>query len=329
MKTVRFVGAAVLLVAGMLLGLSSCANKGANGAIVATVNGSPIYASSLDMEMVRYEQLLLDEGDAEGAANPERMGRVRAAALEKLIDTELLYQEAVRAGHQASEQAVDEQLGGLIGQFESEERFEEALAELGIQREDLRRDLEHSLAIQGFVDNDIGPAVEVSVQDARAYYDSHPELFTEPERVRARHILLQVPSEGGEAAEQARRTLEELRGRVLAGEDFGALAEQYSQGPSAPAGGDLGYFGRGEMVEPFDRAVFALAVGELSGVVVTPFGYHLIQLVDRTEASLVEFERIAAQLVPYLEDQRIGDRLASLTRELRGKADISITGSAD
>jgi parvulin-like peptidyl-prolyl isomerase len=83
------------------------------------------------------------------------------------------------------------------------------------------------------------------------------------------------------------------------------------------------------MVEAFDRAVFALSVGELSGIVVTPFGYHLIQLVDRTEPSLVEFEQIAPQLTPYLRDQRVGEKIASLTRELRERADISVPERAD
>jgi peptidyl-prolyl cis-trans isomerase C len=172
--------------------------------------------------------------------------------------------------------------------------------------------------------------VSVTAEEARAFYDTNPELFTEPEQVRARHILLQVQPEGGEVAvEQARSTLEELRRRALAGEEFAALAQQYSQGPSASAGGDLGYFGPGEMVEPFERAAFALQVGEISGIVISPFGYHLIQLVDRTVPSVVEFEQIASQLALYLKEQKVGESVSDLTRELRSKAEISIESSSE
>ncbi|MBN1835649.1 MAG: SurA N-terminal domain-containing protein, partial [Spirochaetales bacterium] len=179
----------VLVAVGSALGFAGCAREGAGGPVVATVNGRPIYAASLDLEMVRYEQLLLAGGDAEGSADPVRMARLRAEALEKLIDTELLYQEALRTGHEASKEAVEEQLSSLKGQFESEEAFETALGELGIEQTELRRDLERGLVIQEFVEEDIRPTVTVTPEDARAYYDTHPEQFTEPERVRARHIL--------------------------------------------------------------------------------------------------------------------------------------------
>jgi parvulin-like peptidyl-prolyl isomerase len=325
MKKVRFAGLAAVLVAGAALGFASCANKKADGEVVARVNGTPIYASSLDMEVVRYEQTLLDHGEAAGSMDAVRMGRFRAGALEKLIDTELLYQEALRTGHEVADATVDEQMRGLSGQFENEEKFQEALDGLKIHREDLRRDLQHSLAIQQFINAEIEPKVSVTEQDARTYYDDNRGLFTQPERVRVREILLTVSQEGGEAAAtKARDTLEELRRRAVAGEDFAALAKQYSQGPSASSGGDLGYFGRGDMVEPIERVAFALKVGEISGIVITPVGYHLIQLVDRTAPAVVPFEQIGPQLVSYLKDQRIGEALSDLTRDLRSKAEISI-----
>lgn len=322
-KAIR-AGRAVAVAAAVAMALAGCTKEDPNGEIVARVNGAAIYASSLDMELVRHEQRLLERGEM---ADPDQMGTYRDDALQKLIDTKLLYQEAVRAGHGAGSETVDEQLQGLIGGFESEQRFDEALAELGIRREDLRRDLEHGLSIQQLIVSKIEPAVRVSPEDVRAFYDSHPELFTESERVRARHILLQVPPEGGEAeAEQARRTLEELRRRVLAGEDFSALARAHSQGPSAPEGGDLGYFGRGDTVEPFEEAAFALEAGELSGVVVSPFGYHLIQVLERIPPTPVSFEEILAPLTQYLEDQKVSGAVDELARELRAKAKITIVG---
>jgi peptidyl-prolyl cis-trans isomerase C len=330
MNKIQMAGLTAVLVAGAALGFASCANEKAEGEVVARVNGTPIYASSLDMELVRHEQVLLERGESAESMDPVRMGRFRAGALEKLIDSELLFQEALRTGHKVADSAVDEQMKTLSGQFENEEKFQEALNGLKIQRKDLWRDLQHSLAIQEFINTDIEPTVSVTDQEARAYYDDNPDLFTQPERIRARHILVQVPEEGGEAAAtKARQTLEDLRRRALAGEDFAALAEQYSEGPSASAGGDLGYFGRGDMVAPFERAAFALKVGEISGIVITPFGYHLIQLVDRTPPVTLPFEQIASQLALYLRDQRVGEKVSDLARELRSKADISIAAHGE
>jgi peptidyl-prolyl cis-trans isomerase D len=137
-----------------------------------------------------------------------------------------------------------------------------------------RREIQSSLAIED--------------ADVRAYYDENPEEFSREEQVRARHILLSVSPE--RTAEQARAELEEARQRLASGADFAELARQLSDDPgSKDRGGDLGLFGRGDMVAPFEAAAFGAEPGEVVGPVETDFGLHLIEVLDKQPGGSITF----------------------------------------
>jgi parvulin-like peptidyl-prolyl isomerase len=121
-----------------------------------------------------------------------------------------------------------------------------------------------------------------------------------------------------------RRTLEGLRERVLKGESFEALAERYSQDMRAGKGGDLGYVARGQLAGDFEQTVFALQAGQISGVVSSPYGYHLIQAVDHQPPSKVSFERVKGSLAQFLHGRKVDEAVSALAKELRDKARISI-----
>lgn len=131
---------------------------------------------------------------------------------------------------------------------------------------------------------------------ARDEYRANPEKFTVPEQIRVRHILIR-PTET-RSADEAKKLADELLARLKAGEDFEALAAQYSEDPSnAKKGGDLGFFGRGQMVGPFDRAAFTLTEpGQLSEVVGTQFGYHIIRFEERKAPALKSYEEVKDSL---------------------------------
>ena len=125
----------------------------------------------------------------------------------------------------------------------------------------------------------------------QSFYDSHPEHFKEPERVRASHILIKSkPDAGPVEKEERRKTLEAVKKRLDQGEDFGVLAKQFSQCPSAEKGGDLGYFERGKMVKPFEDEAFSMNLGEVSDIVVTSFGFHLIKVADKKPERIIPYE---------------------------------------
>jgi hypothetical protein len=135
-------------------------------------------------------------------------------------------------------------------------------------------------------------------------------------RIKARHILFTYPEEADEAARDSVQALAaEVQSRAAGGEDFGALAQEYSQDPgSAQAGGDLGWFQRGRMVKPFEDAAFALEPGEVSGVVETPFGLHIIKL-DEREAPTWDPETaddFRQQLIQQRQQEAVGTYVDSL-----------------
>ncbi len=125
----------------------------------------------------------------------------------------------------------------------------------------------------------------------KEYYDLHAEEYIKPERMRARHILLKLsPNASSEDEAEVKARAEDLLREALGKKDFAELARAHSQGPSAPQGGDLGFFARGKMVKPFDEAAFALEVGQVGGPVKTPFGYHLIKVEEKEPAAVRVFE---------------------------------------
>lgn len=160
-------------------------------------------------------------------------------------------------------------------------------------------------------------ATNVSPEEARAYYDANPAEFDQPEQVQARHILLQVNDD--RSAQEAQSQLEDVKRRVLAGEDFAAIAAEISEDPgSKERGGDLGSFGRGAMVEAFETAAFSTAPGQMTGPVQTDFGYHLIQVLGRTEGGPRPFETVEAEISQRLVLERSNEATQAKAEEIAG-----------
>jgi len=143
---------------------------------------------------------------------------------------------------------------------------------------------------------------------AHEHYLANPERYAIPESVRARHILIAI-QDGDRAG--ARERAEALLQRIRAGEDFAEIADENSDDrATAQGGGELGWFGRGHMTKPFEDAVFALqGSGDLSGVVETEFGFHIIQLEERRESDRVPFDAVKRQIVSQLQKQYVDDKI--------------------
>jgi peptidyl-prolyl cis-trans isomerase C len=287
---------------------------------VASVNGITIDRTRLEREMSRQEQQLTMQGLTMEESQREAF---RNDVLDRLINQELILQESRRKGYTAAPAALEEQIGAIRGQFPDQESFIQALTQWSFTEESLAEEIARGLTIQAYIEAEISLQVSIGAGDALSYYQEHPEQFARPEQLHARHILISLEEAAAEDAErEARGRIEDIQQKLQAGGDFAALAEEYSEGPSAPRGGDLGYFGRGQMVPPFEEAVFALSVGEVSGIVRTAFGFHLIELVDRQPPGLIAFEEIQADLIDYLTQERVSSSVDTLVDALRAGADI-------
>lgn len=165
--------------------------------------------------------------------------------------------------------------------------------------------------------------VQVSEEEARQYYDGHRDEFRREEQVRARHILVRVEEDAGDAAKaEARGRAEEALARIKAGADFAAVAAETSEDSSAARGGDLGLFRRGLMVPEFEAAAFALEPGEVSDLVETQFGFHIIKVEEKIPAGTPPFDEVRPQIEGKLRSQKAQD----LARQKAGQAHIDLSG---
>jgi peptidyl-prolyl cis-trans isomerase C len=179
------------------------------------------------------------------------------------------------------------------------------------------------LAIQQFIDAHIAQKATVSDQEIKTFYESRPALFKQPEQVRASHILIKVEPQADESHKTAaRKKIQKIQQRLQKGEDLAALAQEFSQCPSSAKGGDLGYFRRGQMVKPFEEAAFALKPGEVSDVVETKFGYHLIKVIEKKSETTIAFEDIKDRLEQYLKQEKVQKEVSLYAQKLKEKAKV-------
>ena len=238
------------------------------------------------------------------------MHELRKQVLERLIDEELLFQEAKKLKMLVGKDVVDAEIEKARSQFPTPEAFKEALAQNKLTEEGLRTVFSRNLSIQAFVEKDIAKGVAVSDAEVHDFYTGNKDKFESPEQAHARHILVAVDEKADEKTRQAGKAkADDLLAQLKGGANFEELAKKNSDCPSAPQGGDLGFFGHGQMVPEFDSAAFALKPGELSGVVATKFGYHIIKLEEKKDAGHGPGARGGAEDpgVPHVaEDRRRG-----------------------
>lgn len=151
---------------------------------------------------------------------------------------------------------------------------------------------------------------------AKEEYLAKPENFRSPDKIRAGHILLQTE---GRRLVDVMIEADSVRSRALSGEDFAALADSYAAPDSPKVGGDLGYFSRGQMVRPFEEAAFALEIGEISDLVITQFGVHLIKVIDKVPGELLGFEEVRGRIIKRLKVTVASDIRERILREVRSR----------
>ena len=296
------------------------AEKASDAEKLAVVNGSVITRKAFQEELEPFIQRMAMSGQKpEG----EQLAEVKKNILENLINRELLFQVAKEKGIEADPKAIEEQFSDLKNRFPDEAQFQAMLDQLGITADSLRQQIAQRLMIQQVIEQEVGKDVEVTGAEAKAFYEKNPDMFKQPEKVRASHILIKADPDAEEAEKKAaRKKLEGIQKKVEAGEDFAELAKAHSEGPSSAKGGDLGYFGRGQMVKPFDDVVFAMETGDVSDIVETRFGYHLIKETGKQPAGTVPYEEVEDRLKEYLKEQKVQKQVAAYIETLKEDAEI-------
>ena len=301
-------------------GKSSGATK---GGVVAKVNGVGISQAEFDRN---WEFFLQRSGIPSGHADKEgKVNEFRKQVIDRLIDEEVLFQEAKNLKMLVGKATIDAEIEKARAQFPTPEAFQEALTQNKLTENDLRVIFSRNLSIQAYVEQVVAKGVAVSDAEVHDFYVGNKDKFETPEQARARHILVAVDEKADEKAHQAAKAkADDLLVQLKGGANFEELAKKSSDCPSAPKGGDLGFFGHGQMVPEFDSAAFALKSGELSGVVTTKFGYHIIKLEEKKDAGLVPETEVGPKIREYLSTQKTQTLLEQKLKALKEKDKIEV-----
>ena len=320
-KTIRMAMAALLVLA-TFAAPALAANKEVAGDTVATVNGIKVSRQDFDREMRSAQQYFASQGQAApaGGQNDE----MKKAVLDKLVNGVLLYQASKKGAVKVDQAAIDAEVSGFKKRFPSVKEYQEGLKQLHLTEKEIREKIEQNMAIQKFIERDFVNKATVPEQEIKDYYENNTKSFQEPEQVRASHILITVKPEAAAATKKAaRKKLEDIRKKIVAGGDFAALAKTSSDCPSSKQGGDLGYFSRGQMVKPFEAAAFSMMPGDISQVVETQFGYHLIKLMEKKNASVISFADAHDRIAGFLKQAKAQKKLGEYVEGLRKGAKIT------
>ncbi len=311
---------------------------------IAVVNGSVIRKNKFDSELKQFRQRAKGQKVSEA-----QIGEIKKKILEKLIDNELLYQESQNKGIKVNEEKVSMRLASVKQKFPSPTEFEKALKEMNVSESDIKSKIERGIAIQELIDSQVTDKIVVSEEETKEFYDSHKEFFKEPEQVKASHILIMTSDPKGSAKKagakkagakkadakkadakkdeekkkaEAKKKIEMIQKKVKKDEDFAALAKEFSECPSSNNGGDLGFFKRGQMVKPFEDVAFALKPNEISDIVETRFGYHLIKVTEKKTEKITVYDDAKEKISKHLKQEKTQAKVKEYIESIRKSAKI-------
>jgi len=305
-------------------------------AAVVTINGEKIteqrLGAAVDLQVRRSGPQL---SNLPAAFIDRFKQQIRQRVLDGLVAETLLDQQIKAANIMVTDEqvlaAIEEQ-GAKRTPPVTADKFKAMVEAQGGDFADVTNQYKASMARQQFMETQWAGKIDVNDAAVQAYYDENPKEFETPEQAQASHILIKPVADANdpnEAKATAKAKAEQLLAQLKDGADFAELAQANSDCPSAAKGGDLGLFGRSQMVKPFEEAAFGLQPGEMSDLVETKFGYHIIKVTDRKEARTRPFEEAKAEIFAKLTKQKKGQFAEEYLKSLKEKATIVYAPGAE
>jgi peptidyl-prolyl cis-trans isomerase C len=287
--------------------------------VIADCNGDKIARTEFEKAVKAVEQR------AGGSVPPEKRDELYRGVLDDLVAYRLLKQEVVARQMTASDAEVDARIGAFKQQMGSEANFRAALQAQQLTEAKLREDAKTDILVNKLLEQEVTQKLLVKPSDIATFYEKNPDRFQQSESVRAAHILVLVPQDADEKTRAAAKARAEAALKAAkAGQDFAQLAKRYSNDASAQRGGDLGFIPKGQMVPAFEAAAFALEPGQVSDLVETQFGYHVIKALEKRPARVVPFVEAAAQIEQFLQQQQRQEKSKALVEQLKSKGKVEI-----
>jgi parvulin-like peptidyl-prolyl isomerase len=297
--------------------------------VVAKVNAEELYDSQLESAVKNYNQFLKDQGIEMRALGQDQMHKVRHFMLQKLVERELLHQEALKKKIKVSKQEIDKVMETSESKYPSHEKFLEDVLEEGETIENYRERLAYDMLVNKLTAKRYEDLKkEFSPEQIEQFYQQNTQLFAQPESVRIGHILLNI-EEDGDAKEwdEGKKKLLKLRESK---KDFRELAKEHSECPTGKKGGDLGFVPRGKLFQPLELAAFKLKVNEISQPIESNAGIHLIKLYERRPQGFIppydEIKELVEQAAKTHQAQQI---YQDYIVEIQAKATVKLFDYSD
>ena len=305
-----------------MIGCSSKVNKDEN---IATVNGSGIIVGNYEKVLglnkqsieAYYGNTIWDQEIEEGVKYKDKF---KEMILDQMIYTEVIYEAAKKENLLPTEEEVNKSIEEFNTSIKDNDAYKKQLKELGIDDNFLKYQFERNLASDNYKEK-FNKDNSVTNDEMKKYYDENKDDFY-IDQVEASHILIKTIDDedkklSDEKKAEAKKKAEEVLAKAKAGEDFSELAKEYSQDTvSAKNGGDLGFFKKGEMVKPFEEAAFSMKVGEISDLVESDFGYHIIKVTDKEDRQKT-FDEVKETIRKTLQDEKCDAQVEKLKEEAK------------
>jgi len=314
------------------------ATNGAGAAPATTVQPMELFADEIvaQGEGVKVTRAALDEalitikGDAAARGQqipPQALKGIEAQVLSSMISMQILNQNATEADKKAGVETAEEQLDSMRKQAETEENFNRHLKTIGITLDELLKKMTAEATAKAILRREL--KVDVTDADVKAFYDENPSKFEKPEMVRAAHILIGTLDSNGEEMpperKQGQQTLaEKVLKRAKDGEDFGKLAGEFSDDPGSKDRGGEYTFPRGRMLPEFERVAFAQETNQISDLVTTRYGFHIIKTLEKMPAKKIELAEASDDIRTFLEGREIQKQLPAYMEKLEKAAKVEI-----
>lgn len=293
--------------------------------IVAIVGSDPILASELaaQIQLLAIQRGIRPKNEAELIQFQEQI--LNDLIAERLMLAEARKDTTIAVSDEQIEMGVEDHINNLIQQFPSDDAFMAELAKEGMTvrgfKKKLRPEIENQLLKQQLINKKLA-SIAISNREVKDFYEIYKDsIADQPEAVRLAHILITFqPS--GKTEDSIRQIAESIRENAAAGADFATLAITYSEGPGALNGGDLGFLSKGDVVPEFGRAAFNLEPGEISSVIRTMYGLHIVKCEEKSGAQS-HLRQILFEVNPTANDSSLSYSLVdSLLNEIRGGEDF-------
>lgn len=306
-----------------------CSVTGAEVAdrIVAVVNDDVITLAELNRLFEPYAKNI--EANYKGSDKATVLQQNKAALLQRMVDQMLIEHEAKKAGTGVATIKDDEVMDVLNDMLTKNKvtmaDYQKKLAEEGNTLENVKKEIKGQMLRMRLLRREVQSKILITDEEIGAFYDKHRQDYEGKEAVHIKQILLPVPADADKGTrERAKVQALQLRDRIAKGEPFEMLAAQYSKGPAAAQGGDIGFVERGVIVPEVERAAFGLSVGQMSDVIESEMGFNIIAVVDKRGAGLKPLPVVRNEIKAKIEDEKVGKKYDEWIEGLRKQSFIDM-----